>query len=182
MQESLGDMNDRITILTDQAPTEARWQAEYLVASLFDDRLYGEHLDTVVGSLDRMTGFLDSFEETTERQTAAIFDGIESERVMIFDAIERERAEILTALADEREAILSGVDSQLSSTTSSIDEVARGLIDDTTDELDGVGRGLIDHFFIRLAQFVVIIGLGALLFRWATRRRRNAVVDHERTE
>jgi hypothetical protein len=70
----------------------------------------------------------------------------------------------------------------LSSTTSSIDEVARGLIDDTTDELDGVGRGLIDHFFIRLAQFVVIIGLGVLLFRWATRRRRNAVVDHERTE
>jgi len=182
MQESLGDMNDRITILSDQAPTEARWQAEFLVASLFDDRLYGEHLDTVVGSLEEMTGFLDTFEETAARQTAAIFDGIESERVMIFDAMERERAEILAALTEEREAILSGVDSQLSSTTSNMDEVARGLIDDTTAELDGVARGLIDHFFIRLAQFLVIVGVCALLYRWVTRRRRNAVVDHDRTE
>ena len=181
MQESLGDMNDRITILTDQGPVEARWQAEYIVASLFDDRLY-EDVDTVGGSLDRMTGFLDTFEETAARQTDAIFDAIESERVMIFNAIERERAEILAAVADERETILSAVDSQLTSTTSSIDEVARGLIDDATVEIDGVGRGLIDHFFIRLAQFLVVVGLGALLYRWMTRRRRNAVVDHERTE
>ena len=136
----------------------------------------------MVGSLERMTGFLDTFEETAASQTAAIFDGIESERVMIFDAMERERAEILAAITEEREAILSGVDSQLSTTTSNIDEVARGLIDDTTAELDGVARGLIDHFFIRLAQFLVIVALGALLFRWVTRRRRNAVVDHDRTE
>jgi hypothetical protein len=182
IQETVGDMNDRITILTEQAPVEARWQAEYLVASLFDDRLHGD-LNTVVGSLERMTGFLDSFEETTARQTAAIFDGIERERVMVFDAIERERAEILAALTDEREAILRGVDSQLSKTTSNMDAVARGLIDDATVELDGVGRGLIDHFFIRLSQVLVLVSLGILLFRWLTRRRKDAVVEHhDRTE
>lgn len=87
-----------------------------------------------------------------------------------------------SSCVDELRKILSGVDSQLSSATLSIDEVARGLIDDTTAELDGVGRGLIDHFFVRLAQFLVIVGLGTLLYRWATHRRRSAVVDHDRTE
>ncbi len=181
MQESLGDMNDRFTILTDQGPVEARWQAEYLVASLFDERL-SDDLDTVVGSLDQMSGFLDTFEETAERQAAAIFDGIKSERLMIFDAIERERAEILTALAGERDAILRGVDSQLTSTTAGIDQVARGLIDDATTEFNGVGRGLIDHFFLRLAQFVVVVGFFVLLLRWMTRRRRDGGVEPEQTE
>ena len=100
-----GDMNDRITILTEQAPVEARWQAEYLVASLFEERLYAD-MDVVVGSLSTMTEFLKTFEQTAASQTAAIFDGIRDERIMIFDAIEQERAQILAAITLERESVL----------------------------------------------------------------------------
>ena len=182
IQESVGDMNDRITILTEQAPVEARWQAEYLVASLFEERLYHD-MDVVVGSLSTMTEFLDTFEETAATQTAAIFEGIRGERIMVFDAIERERAEILAAIALEREVVLGSVDTQLSKATADIDELTRGLIDEGTAELKTAGRDLIDHFFVRLLQFLVIVAAGVLLFRWVTRRRKDAVADHhDRTE
>ena len=182
IQESVGDMNDRITILTEQAPVEARWQAEYLVASLFEERLYHD-MDVVVGSLSTMTEFLDTFEETAATQTAAIFEGIRGERIMVFDAIERERAEILAAIALERQVVLGSVDTQLSKATADIDELTRGLIDEGTAELKTAGRDLIDHFFVRLLQFLVIVAAGVLLFRWVTRRRKDAVADHhDRTE
>jgi hypothetical protein len=125
-----------------------------------------------------MTEFLDTFEETAGTQTAAIFEAIRGERIMVFDAIERERAEILAAIALEREAVLGGVDTQLSKATADIDELTRGLIDQGTAELQTAGRALIDHFFVRLLQFLVVVALGVLLFRWVTRRRQDAVADH----
>lgn len=45
------------------------------------------------------------------------------------------------------------------------------------------GRILIVHFFVCLLQFLVIVALGVLVFRWVTRRRKDAVADHnDRTE
>ena len=173
IQETVGDMNDRITILTQQAPTEARWQAEYLVASLFEARL-SDDVDTVVGSLESMTAFLERFEDTASAQTAAIFDGIEEERRKVFDAIERERAEILAAISNEREQVLNGVDLRVAKTTNDVDQLTRGLIDQATGELDAVGRGLIDHFFLRLAQVLLVVFVAALviLVLWRVMRRR----------
>ncbi|MGB8331887.1 MAG: hypothetical protein WCE62_17300 [Polyangiales bacterium] len=52
-----GDMNDRVTTLTQQATVEARWQAGYLITSLFDDDIH-EDIETVVDPLRAMTGFL----------------------------------------------------------------------------------------------------------------------------
>ncbi|MBW2211959.1 MAG: hypothetical protein JRG67_13125, partial [Deltaproteobacteria bacterium] len=41
LEETFRDLNDRITILTVQMPVEARWQAEYLTNSLFEERVQG---------------------------------------------------------------------------------------------------------------------------------------------
>lgn len=170
IQETVGDMNARIAILTEQAPVEARWQAEYLVASLFDQSV-SQDVGAVTGSLSKMTAFLEGFEETAARQTTAVFEGIQGERMMVFDALERERAEILAAIANERELVLDRVDTQLSKAASDIDQVSRGLIDQATSELDAVGRGLIDHVFIRLIQLFALVALALLIFRLVTRER-----------
>jgi hypothetical protein len=170
MQETVGDMNDRITILTEQAPVEARWQAEYLITSLFDDNIH-EDIETVVGSLRTMTEFLETFEETASTQSAAIFEGIKDERIMIFDAVERERAAILGAIENERAAILHALDAQLSTVTAEVDTVGRGLIDQATAELDTVGRGLVDHFFFRLIELLAVVSIAVLLVRLLVRRR-----------
>lgn len=147
MEETVRDMSDRMTILSVQAPFEARWHAEYLVEALFEERVH-DRIDSMVGSMQEMTAFLDTFEGSLSAQTQALLEGIERERTTVFDAVERERIEVLAAIENERQTILENLDSQLNSTAAKLDEV---------------GRGLIDHFFVRLIEVLVVIGIVAVL-------------------
>jgi hypothetical protein len=165
MEETLRDMGDRMTILTVQTPVEVRWQAEYLVQALFEERVHGR-IDSMVNSMSEMTGFLDTFEGTLSAQTRALLQGIEKERMTVFDAVEEERDAIVAAIGDERDAILGELDSQLATTTA---------------KLDTVGRGLIDHFFIRLVEVLVVMGvvlfLMVLLVLFVLRKREAKAID-----
>ena len=165
MEETLRDMGDRMTILTTQAPVEVRWQAEYLVESMFEDRVH-DRIDSMVNSMSEMTGFLDTFEGTLSAQTSALLSGIEKERITVFEAVEGERDAIVAAIGEERDAILTELDTQLATTTA---------------KLDTVGRGLIDHFFIRLIEVLVVMGvvvfLMVLLVLFVLRKREAATID-----
>ena len=114
-----------------------------------------------------MLVFLDTFEGTLSAQTQALLEGIELERVSVFEAIEGERVAVLDAIEGERESILDKLDSQLATATT---------------ELDSVGRGLIDHFFVRLIE--VLLGLGVFVFLmvllalFVLRRRGSGTIDH----
>ena len=107
-------------------------------------------------------GVAPMFGLTLGEQTSALLDGFEVQRVAVFDAIEDERQMILEAIEQERISILDDLDNKLRS---------------TTEELDSVGKGLIDHFFKRLIQ--VLIGMGVFvlvvvaIILFAARRRRN---------
>lgn len=161
IEETLRDINDRITILTVQMPFEARWQAEYLVASLFDDHMR-KHADSVVGAMNGVTSYLAEFDRTLRTQMTALLGGVERERAALVDAVAEERQSILGAIETERVSILDDLDTKLQS---------------ATDELDAVGKGLIDHFFKRLIQ--VLIGMGIFvivvvaLVLFVARRSRN---------
>lgn len=161
MEETLRDLSDRVTILSVQTPAEVRWQAEYLVNSLFEDRVH-EPIDSMVGSMSELTDFLSTFEGTLSAQTAALLSGIERERITIFDAIEAERDAILEAIDEGSDSILSTVDARIASTTAQLDEV---------------GKGLIDHFFMRLVEVLAVVGVVAflivLLVLLALRKRRS---------
>jgi hypothetical protein len=165
MEETVRDLSDRLTILSAQMPVEARWQAEYLVESLFEERVHGR-IDSIVGSLDDMTAFLNSFEDSLSLQTQTLLSGIEQERLMVFDAIEGERTAIVEAVERERAAILDKLDSQLTAASA---------------ELDSVGRGLIDHFFLRLIEVLIVIGvvvfLIVMLVLFVVRRRSGGTID-----
>lgn len=160
IEETLRDINDRITILTVQMPVEARWQAEYLVSSLFDEHVRAP-ADSVVDAVDDITAFLNGFEQTLSDQVTALVGGVEAERTALLEAVREERQTVVGAIERERLTILDDLDAKLQS---------------ATDELDAVGRGLIDHFFKRLVQ--VLIGMGvfvillvALVLLLARRRR-----------
>jgi MYXO-CTERM domain-containing protein len=165
MEETLRDMGDRMTILTVQTPMEVRWQAEYLVQALFEERVH-DRIDSMVDSMGEMTGFLDTFEGTLSAQTAALLAGIEKERITVFDAVEGERDAIVATIGEERDAILSELDSQLATTAA---------------KLDTVGRGLIDHFFLRLIEVLVVMGvagfLTVLLVLFVLRKRGAKAID-----
>lgn len=162
IEETFRDLNDRITILTVQMPTEARWQAEYLAQALFEER-FNEPAETMVDAVNEITGFMGEFEGILAAQTSALLAGIGAERTAIFDAVEAERQEILGTIDEETDAVLNAVDQRLVSATT---------------ELDNVGKGLIDHFFMRLIEVLAVMGvvtfLTVLLVLAVLRKRRNS--------
>ena len=165
MEETLRDLSDRVTILSQQTPVEFRWQAEYLVDALFEERVHGR-IDSIVGSMEELTAFLDSFEETLTLQTQTLLGGIEQERLMVFDAVAQERDAIIGAVEEQGDSLLGELDRH---------------VEAATQELDTVGRGLIDHFFLRLIEVLVVMGivvvLTVLLVLFVLRRRDAARID-----
>lgn len=163
IEETFRDLNDRLTILTVQMPVEARWQAEYLVSSLFEDQVQAP-ANAVVDSMQEITDFLGEFEDTLSAQTLTLLQGFEKERLAVFDAVGEEREEILSAIEQERISILTELDTQVL---------------DATTKLDAVGKGLIDHFFVRLIEVLAAIGIfvfllvGLILLVVRRRERRN---------
>jgi MYXO-CTERM domain-containing protein len=147
IEETFRDLNDRITILTVQMPVEARWQAEYLTHSLFEERVQ-EPTDSMLETMETMADFLGEFEGVLGAQTNALLAGVTAERIAVFDAVEAERTKVLAAIEEGRAAVMDTLDDQLLSATA---------------KLDQVGRGLIDHFFVRLIEVLAAVGVASFL-------------------
>lgn len=161
IEQTFSDLNDRISILTVQMPTEARWQAEYLTRSLFEERI-AEPAESIADTMETMESFLGEFEGTLSAQTAALLDGIQGERIAVFDAVSEVSKDVLSAIEEERLSVMTELDARLTS---------------ATGELDKVGKGLIDHFFVRLIEVLAVVGvvmiLTVLLVLVAVRKRRS---------
>jgi hypothetical protein len=158
LEEVVRDMNDRISILTVQMPVEARWHAEYLIESLFEDQ-FEKRADSLIAAAGDVTLFLDSFEETLAAQTQTLVDGIDAQRVAVFEAVEEERQMILSAVEEERLSIVTELEYR---------------VDAATEKVETMGKGLIDHFFDRLVNLLIVVGLvtfaGVLLVLFIARQ------------
>lgn len=146
IEETFRDLNDRLTILTSQLPEEARWQAEYLVNALFEER-FRDHADSLVDAMQGITVFLGELEGTLDARTTELLERLRQERIAIFESIGQERDIILAGVEEQRLSMMTEVDAQLITTTAKLDEV---------------GRGLIDHFFTRLIEVLAAMGLFVL--------------------
>lgn len=142
MEETLRDLNDRLAILSVQLPTEARWQAEFLIRELFDDQVAGP-VSSMGRTLDRLARFLDEFEDAIHTQTSRLLAGFSSEREAAFAALEAERNRVFDSFDDQRASLFDSVDEE---------------IDETITRVEEVGIGMIDYFFERL--IAVLIGIG----------------------
>lgn len=158
LEEVVRDINDRISILTVQMPVEARWHAEYLIDSLFEDQ-FEERADSLIAAAGDVTLFLDGFEETLAEQTKTLVDGIDTQRVAVFEAIEEERQMILSAVEEGRLSLVSELEDR---------------IDAATEKVETMGKGLIDHFFDRLINLLIVVGVvtfaGVLLVLFIARQ------------
>ena len=143
IDETFRDLNDRITILSVQMPLEARWQAEYLIHSLFEERL-NEPMETLIESMNDISAFLAEFDVSLGTQTTRLLDAFTLEREAAFASIEEERKQILEALEGKRIEVVDSVNAEVGEALSRFEET---------------GRGLIDHFFERLIGVLVAIGI-----------------------
>ncbi|MEM7137642.1 MAG: hypothetical protein AAF500_13735 [Myxococcota bacterium] len=143
MEETLRDLNDRIAILSVQLPTEARWQADYLVRELFAEHVAGS-AKSVVDTLRPISLLPERIQSTISEQTTRLLAGITREREAVFAAFEVERDLFVEALDRERVSLFESVDTE---------------IDETLEQLEEVGLGLIDHFFERLIGVLIAMGI-----------------------
>lgn len=160
IEETFRDLNDRMTILTVQMPVETRWQAEYLIHSLFEERVQAP-ANLMVDAVETMADLLGEFEGVFGDQTNTLLAGVEEARVAVFDAVVEERTSILTALTEERASVMDKLDEQV-------------LL--ATTEFEQVGRRLVDHVFVRLIQVLAAVGVFWVL-TVLLRRRRNGSDD-----
>ncbi|MBT8469119.1 MAG: hypothetical protein KJN97_10250 [Deltaproteobacteria bacterium] len=162
IEDTFRDLNDRLAILTVQLPSEARWHAEYLTNSLFEERLEAP-VDDLVVTMGNINDFLDQFQGTVDGQVSTLLGAVEDERIAVFEAIADERAMVLTAIEQERVSVMDKLDSQLLTATTSLNDV---------------GKGLIDHFFVRLIEVLAVVGvvtiLTVLLVLVVLRKRRSS--------
>ena len=158
LEEVVRDINDRISILTVQMPVEARWHAEYLVESLFEEQ-FEHRADSILAAVGDVTLFLDDFEGTLGKQTQALVDGIQAERIAVFEAVEEERQMILSAVEQERINIVTELEAR---------------VDAATMKVEDMSKGLIDHFFDRLIKLLLVVGVvtfaGVLLVLFIARQ------------
>jgi hypothetical protein len=158
LEEVVRDINDRISILAVQMPVEVRWQAEYLVESLFEEQVEGR-ADSILSAVGDISLFLDDFEGTLSKQTETLVAGIEKERIAVFEAVEEERKMILSAVEEERLTLVTAFEDR---------------VDAATAKVEDMGRGLIDHFFDRLVSLLIVVGVvtfaGVLLVLFIARQ------------
>ena len=145
MEETLRDLNDRIAILSVQLPTEARWQADYLVNTLLEEHV-ADAAGSLLASMERISTSLDDFDQVVSLQTSRLVEGLRREREAAFAGIEVERDHWLEAMDRLKRDVLFSIDAEL---------------EEALDRFEATGRGLIDHFFERLVA--VLIGIGIFI-------------------
>lgn len=155
LEETSRDLTDRITILSGDLPREARWQAEYLINALFEERLETSAHE-IVSTFGRLNTLLDQIEPL-----------INDPRDGLIGAIERERTAIVEAVSYAGESLQQGVESErLAFRTSMHEEV-----DWAIGKLDATARGLIDYLFLRAVQLVLMLLAVSSVVYFLLRRR-----------
>ncbi|MGB5812499.1 MAG: hypothetical protein WBG86_18320 [Polyangiales bacterium] len=143
MDETLRDVNDRIAILSVQLPTEARWQADYLVHELFAEHLEGP-TKSVTESMTGIAAFLEEFDTSLQSQTTRLLEGFARGRDVVFESLETERARTIESLQSAKASVFDAIDTE---------------VDEAVERFEEAGLGLIDHFFDRLVGVLIAIGV-----------------------
>lgn len=155
LEETTRDLADRITILSTDLPTESRWQAEYLINGLFEERLEEPAL-RIMGTVDRLNTLLDEFEPFIDDQRSSLVGAVEVERLALIDAVATAGESLQKSVASERSMLIASLH----------EEMAWGFA-----ELEARSRALVDHVFVRALQLAFILFVAGLAVQLFLRRR-----------
>jgi hypothetical protein len=172
LEQSLGDLSDRMNIYATHLPDQARWQAELAIEDFLSGReLQGafEKLDVMQVSLDRTADNVAGVSETIDGQVAGALEIVPREREAILEAVEHlrvdtladiraERELVLAALRAERIAVMEDVHRERVATMTDMEEVLLRVIDESKDRAEEIIDGVLWRLTILGA-----IALGALL-------------------
>ncbi len=185
LQEGMADMADRIDLMAEFLPRQARWQAEMLVEQMMTDRLIERAMDHV-GTVPIELGSL-PFDIAVERQ--ALLDAMRKDGVLIGDWISDERMQTFAFLSSEmdvlselvvgeRGAVLEALIRERELVVDALRQERRAAFEDLATVIESAlersRQDVVDHFMLRVAQLLAVvlpaIFLGCLFLVWYTKR------------
>lgn len=151
MTEQMRDLSDRMAILTDYGPRQARWQVQYLreqvpgmAAAACDTMLVG-----LSPFMEELMRFLDSQRELG-------FELARSERQKVLDALAEERQAATSVLDTERQATFEEIARERAATMVDLSSILENSLREIFAQSEAATIRIIDHSFRRFALLMAV--------------------------
>ena len=160
IEQSIDDFRTGLTIYSAYLPKQTRWQAELLVnQSLADHRI-----DTVVNDFSAITRAVERLTPIIEkklfyevnRQRLESFKYLDKQRNLVFLELERERQLVFQ---DLQRLIREEIHNERVLAFKDLESLIEKIIDQSMEKIDSP----IDHFFIRLIEYTILLGIAIIV-------------------
>jgi hypothetical protein len=174
LNEQIRDLADRMALLTDYGPRQARWQVQYLREQV--PGMASVARDTVLAGL---TPVMDDLMHFFDLQREHGFDLARSERRAILEAIADERLAAGEILVQERQAAFEQIARERAAIMAELGTILQNSMSETFTRSEATTARMIDHSFRRFTLVMalpffalVALGIGALIVLDRGLRRR----------
>lgn len=156
LSEAVSDLSERLVIHAEIMPSQARWQAELLLA----EHELPSKIDSVVrdagaitDTLERATVVVEGLPDLVEVETARMLAALREEVDGLDDLIEAQRAAAFTDVAAERVAVLDAVSREREIV---IDEIHQARVA-TVEDVERIANDIVDRSFDRAEKLIDVV-------------------------
>jgi hypothetical protein len=160
IEQSIDDFRTGLTIYSAYLPKQARWQAELLVnQSLADHRIDTVFSDfsSITSAIERLTPVIEKklFYELNQQRLES-FKYLDKQRNWVFLELERERQLVFE---DLRRLIREEIHNERVQAFKDLEPLIDRILDQSMEKIESP----IDHFFIRLIEYTILIGIAIIV-------------------
>ncbi len=186
MPEALGDISDRLSLVSEQTPKLMKWKAQVVA---LNSTLSGEQLTQTLESLQRTSIALQDFivnnpeymenlaaqmavklqplVNDIDAKTGDRLQQLGTERQALEDMVARERVELINMIERERTALSEIVSHERRQFTSEMDQLSQDVVSLAMDKLVELIKSTVIYFVL----FILVIFFAPLLLGYALGKR-----------
>jgi len=151
LTEQVRDFSDRMAILTDYGPRQARWQVQYLREQV--PEMAAAARDTVFAGLYPA---MDEFMQFLDQQRDLGFELARAERQEVLDALAEERLVATEIIAAERQAVFEQIARQRATVMVELSSILDNSIQEMITQSETATIRIIDHGLQRIALLLAL--------------------------
>jgi len=161
IEQSIDDLRTGVSIYSAYLPNQARWQAELLI----NQSLRNYRIDKVVSdffffflAVERLTPIIEKklFYEL-DHQRRESFKYLDQQRNLVFLELEKERQLVFE---DLRKLIREEIHHERVQAIKDLEPLIDKILDQSMEKIESP----IDHFFIRLVEYSILLGIAIIFF------------------
>ncbi|EHI9239810.1 chemotaxis protein, partial [Vibrio vulnificus] len=190
MPEALGDVSDRLSLISEQTPKIMSWKAELIA---LNSHISGEDLSQTLASMKATSEAFQDFVKNNpeymknlaeqmaielrplvvdiDQKTSRQMSKLDEQRAALEAMVARERVELFAMIEREREALNKMVTQERVSFTQDMDKLSQDVVALAMDKLVELIKSVIIYFVLFIAViFFAPLGLGYALGKRAQRK------------